>query len=166
MLNQTKSRAKQGEFVDLFEIEDSCCPVKALKGLRKNSEFSKTKREPVFKFNNGKVLTMSLFNATIRNLLSKRFGSLASNYSCHSFRSAIPSLVAKCPDKDAKDLIKNWGRWKSESFKYYTKLLGQQRKEMFIKICNMLNIRHAERARGGRRGHPHPRGQRGHGGRE
>jgi len=140
MVSLPKSRNKEGDFIDLFEFSDkSCCPVRCLTALKKHCKGNE--KEPVFRFENGKNLTMKQFNTSIRSLLAKRFGALSVGYSCHSFRPAIPSCVAKLPDSNTKEEIKWWGRWDSECYSKYTRLKLVQRKHLFDKVCTSLLIR-------------------------
>jgi len=163
MISLPKSRNKEGDFVDLFKFPDSsCCPVRCLNSLRKHSKFSKSDSNPVFMFENGKLLSMKVFNENLRILLSKRFGALSDSYSCHSFRPAIPSSVAKLPDSNTKEEIKWWGRWDSDCYSKYTRLKLDQRKFLFRKVCDSLLSRTAESHGRGGPGPARLRGQGGH----
>jgi len=155
MVSLPKSRNKEGDYIDLFEFCDkSCCPVRFLKSLKKHSKFSKDPSNPVFMFENGKLLSMKVFTENLRKLFVGRFGALSNNYSCHSFRPAIPSCVAKLPDSKTKDEIKWWGRWDSDCYLKYTRLKLEQRQHIFEKVCSSLIPRPARPSGGGGPGHP------------
>ena len=136
-----KNRKSEGEFIDLFEYKDSsCCPVMAIKRLSliKGREVKIDK--PVFQFSSGVLLTQSVFNATLQTLLTPVIGPSASGFSGHSFRAAIPSALANCPDIACDEDIRKWGRWDSTSFRKYTRLTPQQKKRIFVKVVSALDV--------------------------
>ena len=94
-----KHMSKEGDFVDIFPFEEkSCCPFRVLSCLKSKSKFSLNAKLPVFTFKSGLNLTPTVFNKTLRLLLSSHLGSLSAEYSSHSFRAAISSALAKFPD--------------------------------------------------------------------
>lgn len=142
-LKNTKTKVHGGEFIDLFKVNNVCfCPWTALKGLMKNSVQVKPNK-PVFSFDSGKLLTPSLFNSTIRKLLSKHIGDHALGFSSHSFRAGIPSALAQHPCTTTVKEIKHWGRWHSGCFRLYTRLHINQRRAIHEKVCGLLNCRSA-----------------------
>ena len=73
-----KSRNPEGDFIDLFRFdENSCCPVRALIGLKNHSALSSFPDKPVFSFDSGKLRTPSKFNNLIRSLLGPHLGNIA-----------------------------------------------------------------------------------------
>jgi hypothetical protein len=135
-LKLPKSNAEHGEFIDLFPFP-GCCPVAALKGL-KESDKKRGGEDPVFMFKSGKLLTVSKFTSVVRCLLQKHVGEKAQLISAHSFRGAIPSILAKFPDTIAAADICNWGRWSSTSFLTYTRLKHKQKLALFEKISEAI----------------------------
>jgi hypothetical protein len=104
-----KTKNSKGEFVDLFEIPDQrFCPVRALRALKQLSKNSSGKI-PVFMFDNGVYLTKERINTTLHSLLTPLIGEAAYQYTGHSFRAALPSALASCPDIAADNQIKQWG---------------------------------------------------------
>ena len=139
-----KSRNPEGDFIDLFRFDvNSCCPVRALMGLKNHSALSSFPDKPVFSFDSGKLLTPLNFNNTIRSLLRPHLGNIAEEYSSHSFRAAIPSALAKLPNLASEDEIKCWGRWESDAFKRYTRLRLDQRLAIHKKVTTALLFRPA-----------------------
>ena len=133
-----KSRNLKGEFIDLFKINNvSYCPVSALTKLKKDQNPSP--KSPVFKFCSGVLLTPSILNSSLRELLQPAIGSSANQISGHSFRAALPSALANRPDLASDDDIKNWGRWSSASFKIYTRLKPLQKRIIFSKIISSID---------------------------
>jgi len=130
-----------GVKIDIFEFKGhGCCPVTCLSELRKFKEISEENSlEPVFKFESGVLLTPQKFNSILRDLLFPILGKVAYKFSSHSFRAAIPSLLASCPDVASNDDIMNWGRWDSNAYLRYTRLKLSQRKSTFEKICSVLS---------------------------
>ena len=145
-----KCKTDSDSFVDIFKFpEKSCCPVRALKGLQKHSVTSDDKQKPVFCFKNGSLLTLSTFNTTVRTLLQSTMGNSSREYSSHSFRAAIPSALAACPDTANSEEIKIWGRWDSDTYKTYTRLEINKRKSIHDKASKALLYR-APRGSGSR----------------
>ena len=135
-----KSRNPKGEFIDLFKIEDCFfCPVSAMIRLRDLKGQSLDPKKPVFMFESGKNLTSTTLNAYLVKLLSPVIGAEAHHISGHSFRAALPSVLANRPDLASDEDIKKWGRWNSSCFQLYTRLKPQQRKIIFGKIVSALN---------------------------
>jgi hypothetical protein len=138
-IRSPKSRAKNGEFVDLFTFKGhNCCPVSALFKWQELSKHSNNMSLPVFMFNNGKLLTKTNFNTTIRELLFQKLGKNALLVSGHSFRAGIPSAIAKSKISNSA-VAKLWGRWKSDSYTLYMRLKHDQKKLLFNKISCVLN---------------------------
>ena len=140
-LKQPKSGEKEGEFVDLFTFSGyNCCPVAALRELRDQQIAAGTYHPslPVFRFKSGANLTTAHFNKVLANLLSDLCSPGNNTITCHSFRSGIPSIVSTFPDLATSDLIKGWGRWKSECYTLYTRLQLSQRSNIFEQIATAL----------------------------
>ena len=139
-LKQPKSGEKV-EYVDLFRFEGyNCCPVLAFKNLREKQIAAGTYDPsfPVFRFQNGKNLTMRQFNSTLKFLLSDICVAGESSITCHSFRAGIPSTLSLFPDLATQDLIKGWGRWASDCYQRYTRLKLPQKMNIFSKISGAL----------------------------
>ena len=84
-----KSRNPKGEFMDLFKIEDCFfCPVTALVRLRNLKGQSLDPKKTVFTFKSGKNLTSTTLNTCLV------IGAEAHHISGHSFRAALPSVLA------------------------------------------------------------------------
>jgi hypothetical protein len=134
-----KSRNPDGEYVDLFMLEDgSYCPVKALAKLKNLKGEGYRVSDPVFMFESGKLLTPSTLNSTLHTLLYPHIGKSAEQITGHSFRAALPSALANRPDLANDEDIKLWGRWDSSSFKKYTRLKPDQKRAVFHKIVSSL----------------------------
>jgi hypothetical protein len=140
-LKQPKSGEKEGEFVDLFPFPGyHCCPVKAIKLLASLQKQAGIYQQdlPVFRFPSGLYLTPSHFNSVLAVLLKDICTPGISSISCHSFRAGIPSTLSMFPDLASSDLIKGWGRWKSECYTRYTRLQLPQRAGIFSHIAAAL----------------------------
>ena len=135
-----KSRAKEGEFVDLFSIEGhNVCPVKGMAAL-KSLKSDTADDTPVFMFSSGKCLTQSSLNNLIAGLLLPHLGAASKQISGHSFRAAIPTVLAKHPELANCWEIMGWGRWKSRAFEDYTRLPLNKRRATFNKIVALFNM--------------------------
>jgi hypothetical protein len=134
-----KSKAKEGEFVDIFEFTDhGVCPVAALKRLRKIT--GGVKGKPVFMFPEGHCLTLTCMNTLIRLLLYPAIGEYANYLSCHSFRGAIPSALGKMLGKEGGEETKDWGRWSSSAYLLYSRLKLDRKKAIFDKVILALGL--------------------------
>lgn len=136
----TKATGFKGAFVDIFPLENSpYCPFSAISKLsemaRDNPNFSL--KNPVFKFWSGKFLCPQKLNSILKDLLAD-FCTTNCIISCHSFRAAIPSLLAAHPDKTAIADILEWGRWSSNSYKKYTRYEVETKRMIFNKIVSLF----------------------------
>jgi hypothetical protein len=131
-----KNRTPGGETIDLFEFDDTCCPVTAMKKLR--DSIPHTQNSPVFRFASGKLLTQKTFNNIIVECLEPKFGAKAKHFSGHSFRAGLPSALASCQDLASEKAIKKWGRWSSSAFEKYTRLNHQAKRDVFALFSEAL----------------------------
>ncbi len=58
----------------------------------------------------------------------------------HSFRFGIPSTLTLIDDPELDSDVQIWGRWTSEAFRSYMKLVTDQKKRIFDKISNYLFV--------------------------
>jgi len=132
-----KSKNPKGEHIELFSFPGhNCCPLLAIKNL-KNFE-PRNADSPVFTLENGTFLTIKLFNQTIRNFLEPHLGCNANLISGHSFRAAVPSILALNPNIANDEDIKKWGRWNSSCFNLYTRLSLERKRIIFEKIIRSM----------------------------
>jgi hypothetical protein len=91
-------RDHAGDFVDIFEIKNcSMCPFSALKNLAKSDPVGVSQNLPVFRFKNGKNLTISNFTRTMMSLLEKHIGSQAQYFSGPLFQSRHSISLGRVP---------------------------------------------------------------------
>ncbi len=139
-LKITKTKKKQGEYIDLFQFKGhKCCPVATLQKLKNSRLAEKFTNMPVFMFKNGKLVTPNMINKILPDLLRDVMKSAADEYTGHCLRPGIPSALASCPDIAKDKDVKKWGRWDSTSFLLYTRLKLNQKKILFEKITNVLD---------------------------
>jgi hypothetical protein len=139
-LKVTKNKTPLGEYVDLFvQPENKYCPVKAIHRLR-DMVNPIDLNKPVFTLSNRSLLTVKAVNDTLFKLLEPLIGGDASLITGHSFRAALPSVMASCPDIASQEDIQKWGRWSSDSYLLYTRLKMRQKKLIFAKIVSALNV--------------------------
>ncbi len=142
-IKSPKSKNKGGDFVDIFGFKGhNCCPKSAFERfivMTKKLGLD-DKNSAVFKFENGKMLTKNIFNKAISDLLAFSSVKLDARISGHSFRAAIPSLLAKYPDLCKDDHILGWGRWGSKAYLSYTRLKIDQKRSIFEKIVSILSL--------------------------
>jgi hypothetical protein len=134
-----KSKAKEGEFVDIFEFEDfGVCPVAALRRLK--LMLGGVDSKPVFMFPEGHCLTLNCMNMLIKSLMYPVLGEYANYLSCHSFRSAIPSALGKIIEPGGGEDTKDWGRWSSSAYLLYSRLKLDRKKAIFAKVIQALGL--------------------------
>jgi hypothetical protein len=137
----TKTSKCKGEFIDIFPFPDkSCCPVRTIKKLMalqlQQNIFDLEK--PVFTFSSGQFLTTNKLNAVLKGLLNDIYVPGENSISCHSFRSALPSLLNTHPEIFSNAEIQSWGRWQGMSYLVYLKFHRANRRETFAKLVNVL----------------------------
>lgn len=135
-----KSTGFKGAFLYVFPIpNDSICPATALYDLKALTICNKlfNSNSPVFQFKSGKLLTTSKVNEMLKFLLADFMDSTIS-FTCHSFRSALPSAFATLKKGVSNDDLKDWGNWNSDCYKKYTKRERDSKRAMFSRIINHL----------------------------
>ena len=133
-----KSRLPQGEFINIFTFEGhNVCPVRALMALR-DTYPAADQDSPVFRFSNGSFLTKTRVNSMLPQLLSPHLGPVSCKISGHSFRAAIPAVLARHPDVANSSDIMGWGRWRSSAFLGYQIFKRKQRRWVFDVLSDIL----------------------------
>ena len=134
---------KEADLVVLFPFKDpSLCPVHAFNTYRRlaieKGVFDLNL--PVFRKSNGENWTKIELNTLLPILMAKtgllKEGEL---FSGHSFRSGIPSLLGALPDSAAVSALKEWGRWRSDAYRCYTKYHVSHKRIIFNQICDLLH---------------------------
>ncbi len=143
-IRSPKSKNKLGDYVDIFKFKHhNCCPVKTFMMYKNmcDKKMLYDKKAPVFRHENGKILTKNNFCNIIRVLLGKRCKDLDANISGHSFRAGIPAALARFPEISTEKHIMGWGRWDSSAYLVYTRLKSEQKRKIFEKIVSVLNFK-------------------------
>ena len=94
---------------------------------------------PVFSLDSGKYISVKSFTDDLRSILSKFIGNDALLVSGHSFRAALPAALSNKHELATDDDICKWGRWNSDSYKKYTRLKKNVRRDIFNKIVTALS---------------------------
>jgi hypothetical protein len=134
-----------GQFVDIFPCTQNpaYCPVFHLKRFRKFAESCNFlhNETAVFRTIDGDIVFTSQFIQLISDLLEP-LNVLGPNDSItgHSFRFGIPSTLTLINDPELDSDVQIWGRWTSEAFRSYMKLVTDQKRRIFNKISNYLFI--------------------------
>jgi hypothetical protein len=136
-----KNRNPKGEIIDLFEVtEGNICPVTILKNLYSKAKGRENPDMPVFQFENKTFLSCSTINAYLDKFLRPVIGDEAKHITGHSFRAALASALANCPDIANEADVKLWGRWNSSAYKLYTRLTPRKKRIIFQKILVSLKL--------------------------
>jgi integrase len=137
-----KIASKEGDFLDLYPfIEKNCCPVLALQRffLMQHEAGMLNSALPVFRFPSGRALTPRCLNKILKTVLGDILKDGQDSITCHSLRSAIPTALNEAPHIASTADTKDWGRWKSDSHKAYTKQHSRHKKFLFDKISRVLS---------------------------
>ena len=134
-----KIKSKKGDNILIFEFKGhNVCPVKAFKQLKSMARTSAS--EHIFVLGNGTNLTMQKFTNNLKIWAAPyRSAEFIKNLSGHSFRNAIPSVLASRPDLAEEDDICTWGRWNSLAFKIYARASDEAKRSIFRKICRAIS---------------------------
>jgi len=134
-----KKKSRTGDFIHIFEFSGhNACAVKAFRKLQQISHAPS--HEHIFKLDNGKNLTQSKFTLMIKKWATPhRSRDFVMRLSGHSFRNAIPSILASSPELAEDDDICIWGRWDSTAFQLYARTSSQTKRRIFSKICNAID---------------------------
>ena len=136
----SKSTGFKGKIIDLYPVTNcKFCPVASLKRLKKLAlaEGVWKSDNPVFTFKNGKFLTKQKINSWLRKILCD-FTDKNHTFTGHSFRAAIPSILASHPDECKVENIKEWGGWSSDCYAIYTKSEKDKRRVLFTEIMKCI----------------------------
>jgi hypothetical protein len=134
------AKRKNGEIVDIFDFpQKGLCPINNLLRLAKmNKERRPFKlSNSVFALSTGKVLTMRRMNQILKNTLNKCFPVIG-RFSCHSFRSGLPSIMGAFPQYFTEQMIREKGRWLSDSCRAYTKIHAIGYRDVHSKLVSIL----------------------------
>ena len=132
-----KVKSRAGDDIHIFEFKGhNVCPVKAFKALRK---MSSQDSQHIFTLDSGKNLTIAKFTHMIKSWAAPyRSKEFVENLSGHSFRNAIPSVLACRPDLAEEDDICTWGRWTSLAFRIYARTTVETKRAIFQKITQAI----------------------------
>lgn len=131
----------EGVVIDLIAYRDTrYCPIFNLTKLLKECETMKRNgdNDMIFRFESGQLLTMSKMNILLKNIKQIHFPDKAYNWTCHSFRSGLPSYMSSKPDLFSEEDIKVTCRWKGISFKRYTRTRGIAQRTIMTRVHNSL----------------------------
>jgi len=133
---------KGGDLICLFPFPvPGVCPVAALRRLKAKAMAAGLcgAEEPVFRLESGACWKRAAFNNTLRAVVGKTgVTGEDSKLTGHSFRGGIPSLLAAEATPAAEAALKEWGRWRSQSYEAYTQFHIATRKEIFSRITTLL----------------------------
>jgi hypothetical protein len=133
-IKNPKIKSKNGDFLDIFKFKNErCCPFLALTALR-NFQIKKNMYDvnmPVFRFSNGKNMTQSIVNKTLKLLLSDLYQPSVNSLTGHSFRGGIPSKLVEKNVLQGNIAAADWGRWGSKSYETYCRLKTSHKNELY-----------------------------------
>ena len=97
--------------------EATLCPVRHLHDLKQVSDV----KGPVFVYDSGKFLTPQSANSILRRASASSGVPENSQFSCHSLRAGIPTMMALDPGNFTQMEIRAAGRWKSDAASKYVR---------------------------------------------
>ena len=119
-----------GDVVELWSIPQfvDLDPVAAFNRYwKERSKRNFPMNTPLFLKDNGFPFTHSSFGSIFKTMLNQLPSELdleGNKWTCHSFRSGLPTLLQMAGFNDEE--IKSWGRWSSSAFQLYTKDLSRR----------------------------------------
>lgn len=132
-----QAKRENGLVCDIFSFPDKLfCPVDNLRKLAKmNHSIGRRDRDKqVFNLSKGGTLRMAKMNEFLKENLLPKVGTELGTLSCHSFRAALPSLMAASPAIFTTEETLLQGDWHSDSYKLYTRLNNIGRKQTHKKV--------------------------------
>ena len=114
--------------------DDRYCPVKWL-NIIKPTPINPS--QPVFAFKSKKLITPAMVNKILALLSEKIQPPDGAKYTCHSFRAALPTLMASQPNIFSEREILNSGGWKSNAVDRYIRQSGATAVATAKKIQNV-----------------------------
>ncbi len=136
------SENSQGTIIDIFKFDDKTyCPIFNLNvfyttcrklGRGQNSDVA-------FMMDDGNAFSTSKMNYYLKLYLKPFFPDIICNYTCHSFRGALPSYMASNPHIFSETDIKDSCRWKSETVRRYTRLHGITQNRVLKRVYSNIS---------------------------
>ena len=80
--------------------------------------------DPVFRLENGDLITEHFINELMEGILRPLFPDINGTWSCHSFRGGVPAMMATAPTKFNRLETMASGAWDSNCVDKYTRLTG------------------------------------------
>lgn len=90
----------------------------------------------VFTLPSGSTLTMARMNQVLKHTLKSKANVSLGTISCHSFRAALPSMMASHPAIFTTEETILQGEWHGESYQLYTRLNGIGRLQTHQKVVS------------------------------
>lgn len=135
------SEEKEGFIVDILSYSDSrYCPINYINILFNQCEALNKARanDLLFVLADGTLLNMRFMNILLEKCLRPYFSDPNVKFSCHSFRSGLPSLMSANPHLFSEEDIMTSCRWKSNSCKRYTRLRGFKQRNIMGRVHKLL----------------------------
>ena len=129
--------------VEIFDLGPNCFynGMSAWKKWRETSTLPIMDELPVFRKEDGSLLTPPQLNTIIQTLLKEDISYLEGTLASHSFRSGVVTIMGRLGYTE--DEIKRQGRWTSEAFRTYLKMgRGVRMEEQYnlaTRIANLIN---------------------------
>ncbi len=136
------SETPQGTVVDIYKFSDqNYCPIfnldvlyKACRKMGRGKNY-----DAAFLMDNGDYFSTSKMNHFLKLYLKPFFSNLSCNYTCHSFRAALPSFMASHPEIFSVNDIKDTCRWKSDTVHRYTRLHGIAQNRVLKRVYSNIS---------------------------
>ena len=113
--------------------EASLCPVRHLQDLKQVSDI----KGPVFIYDSGKYLTPQSANFILRRASTSSGVPENSQFSCHSLRAGLPTMMALDPGRFSQTEIRAAGSWRSDAVSRYVRCQLQLADNLAQKVYQM-----------------------------
>ena len=109
------SRSNPNQVVELPELGEWFCPVRAFKSWQSSRKGRQAGSQPLFTWRDNSLITLEEMNTIIATILDGEDPPM----STRAFRPALPSILAR--QGASEEVLKSLGRWTSKTYLHYVR---------------------------------------------
>ena len=135
ILSPKSCAGNQGEIILIGRNPDRAfCPVNFMETIMPKD---RSPTDPVFKFTSGKLITITIVNAVLREVSTEIGIPEGAGFSAHSLRAAQPTTMARHSDMFSQAEIRASGRWRSSASDRYVRAKADVSEQVGEKLYNL-----------------------------
>ena len=135
ILSPKSCAGNQGEIILIGRNPDRAyCPVSFMEKIKPKTE---SPTDPVFKFDSGKLITITIVNGVLREVSTEIGIPEGAGFSAHSLRAAQPTEMARHSDMFSQAEIRASGRWRSSAADRYVRAKADVSEQVGAKLYNL-----------------------------